>query len=828
MSENSIIIELNSKVSASSKNISKITAALEKLYTASTKALEGIKALSASMNEASAAADNLLGRVTDLSGGFRSVGSDAKSASKGFDAFVKKAREAESAARSLMVVNNSMGASTQNWSYGRQYGENPVARYYGFEYQKSLDYSEAVWDTTEMYKALTGAVSEATEAKRIFDAEYEVIYDQSKFNYGGWNVNGQGSSEASWNTAMPSSVGTIAGSSGEFKATEKAIAGVSKEAKSAEKSISRLGASAKRLLSSIGRIAFYRAIRSAIKAVTSSYQEGVSHLYQYSAAMNSLDTHNVKSNMDSLATTSLYLKNTLGASLAPVIAALTPVVERLAGVFIAASNAINQFFSALGGHSTFTKAKKYATEYADAVGGASGAVAELKRQVLGFDELNVLNGPSGGGGGAAANQLDFSEMFEEADIDGRLKGVTDKLREIGARLKELGGEMKINFSDVLFKWDNLTSEDIAKKLESGIYTIMGGIVGFALGGPLGALVGSIVGFGLSLLVEAIDFDNNGTLSQDEVLSMVKRVGVAMTGAAIGWALGGPKGALIGLSVASGLTTLIDALEPEDGGKVKAALFVASLIAVLGKMLLGTGLKAGAAAALGLSSGGAIIGFAALAGLGLTLATLGDFKNGMGNKYDYIVAGLVEVLNLAAGAAIGFTIGGVPGAVIGIAIAAGLNLLINKVDWQLDGKSKAALDAMEIVPDQAAIDAYNNGTLDEYNTAGKTPKEKKKLLQVKMEADGGYVPSGSLFWAGEAGPELVGQVNGRTNVTNQEQFTAGMEGIMDNTNSVIVQAAQMIVAAFNAKDMNVNVNLSDRDIYKANKRGAFQYGTAMVK
>lgn len=42
-----------------------------------------------------------------------------------------------------------------------------------------------------------------------------------------------------------------------------------------------------------------------------------------------------------------------------------------------------------------------AGEAEDALGGAAGAAKELKRQVMGFDELNILNDPNVGGGGAA-------------------------------------------------------------------------------------------------------------------------------------------------------------------------------------------------------------------------------------------------------------------------------------------------------------------------------------------------------------------------------------------------------------------------------------------
>ena len=95
------------------------------------------------------------------------------------------------------------------------------------------------------------------------------------------------------------------------------------------------------------------------------------------------------------------------------------------------------------------------------------------------------------------------------------------------------------------------------------------------------------------------------------------------------------------------------------------------------------------------------------------------------------------------------------------------------------------------------------------------------------ASGGIPTQGSLFWAGESGAELIGQVGSRTTVTNQETFTTGMEDIMDNTNTVILQAAQAVVQAIMSQDMTPIVQISDRAIVNAYDRGKRLGGTGLV-
>ena len=623
-----------------------------------------------------------------------------------------------------------------------------------------------------------------------------------------------------------------------------------------------------KLNSSVGRIAFYRAIRSGLKAVTQAFREGISNLYQYSTALNSIDAARAKNTMDGFATTALYVKNSLGASLMPVLQSLLPLVNWIADAFVTAANAINQFWHALKGESVFTKAKKYAVDFGDALGGAAGKAKELKKQIFGFDELNIFNEPSSGGGGGGSG-LDYSKMFEEAELSAAFQRLKQIVQEnLG---EDFVARFKLNFKDILFNWKGLNKEQVAKKMLTGFYGLMGGLAGFAIGGPLGAVVGTLTGVSLGVFISTIDFNGDGQIQPNEILRMIVDSAAILTGGVVGWLVGGPMGAAVGLTVGAGLTALIKTFVPHQSMPESGMNFIKALITVTGGitgaligysvgnipgaiigMTVGAGLTflissfspdtvmpemgmvfagmllvvikklikhPGLVAAMA-SGGGLAFGLTAGVALTLTIISLQEIKKQFGNQTQFITASIVEIMNLAVGAGIGFAVGGPAGAVIGISIACGLNLIINKVWTSFTPESKREMDKFGKV-DQAAMDAYL-----QFGTPS-TDTGSKSVNRARGRAEGGFVPAGTYFYAGEAGPELVGVVGGRTHVTNQDQFTAGMEGIMDNTNSVIMQAASALIQAIQSKPVP-SIRIGDRDIVSMYDRGKTLAGGALVE
>lgn len=193
---------------------------------------------------------------------------------------------------------------------------------------------------------------------------------------------------------------------------------ITKPFKLATRAVTAFGRSIGKLLPALKRVAVYRAIRFALRAITDGFREGTQNAYQWSKALGGT----FAASMDTLATSSLYLKNSLGALATPIINAVAPAIDWLIDKFVTLLNVANQVIALLTGASSWTKAIKYPKEYAEAANQAAGGAGKLAKAmttILAIDELNPLNGDKGGGGGGGGgtgSALDYSQMFEEQSL----------------------------------------------------------------------------------------------------------------------------------------------------------------------------------------------------------------------------------------------------------------------------------------------------------------------------------------------------------------------------------------------------------------------------
>lgn len=295
------------------------------------------------------------------------------------------------------------------------------------------------------------------------------------------------------------------------------------------------------LFRSFARIAGYRAIRFFFSQLTGAMKEGINNLYQYSNALGGT----FASSMDRLATSALYLKNSLGAMASPIINALAPAVDFLIDKFVTLLNVINQFFARLSGASVFTKAKKQATSYGKAAAGAGSATKkaakEIKDATLGIDELNIIspldnadNGGGGGGGGA----LDTSGMFETANIDSGIKDFTDQLKEKfdAGDWKGLGELLGNKFNEVV---DMVDWGALGSKLGysfNGVVTTLYSFLSVADMHKVGSHVGEFINGALA----EVDFSTLGRLTTrfataflDFIIGAVQTIDWALVGKSFG-------------------------------------------------------------------------------------------------------------------------------------------------------------------------------------------------------------------------------------------------------------------------------------------------------
>jgi len=209
-----------------------------------------------------------------------------------------------------------------------------------------------------------------------------------------------------------------------------------------------------RLGKSIKRIAVYRAIRGALKAITNGFKEGTSNLYKWSDAFD--NTREFANSMDRISTAVLYLKNSLGALVAPIVNAVAPAFDYFIDKIVSAINWLNELISALTGAATFTVAKKIGTKFEDIADGAGKASKAIKSFTIGIDELNIIEDNKGSGSGVGGLNDVAEDWFEKKDVSSSMREFADNIREI---TKEVSGYFEWMYDNVKFAWDNLWEFD---------------------------------------------------------------------------------------------------------------------------------------------------------------------------------------------------------------------------------------------------------------------------------------------------------------------------------------------------------------------------------
>lgn len=153
----------------------------------------------------------------------------------------------------------------------------------------------------------------------------------------------------------------------------------------------------------------------AVMMITQGVSEGLQNVAKYN--------NETADSMNKLSTMSLYLKNSIGAALYPVIVAITPALEAMTNAIVRALNAFNQFIAAWGGATTFIKANKVLKEYGET---AKATANKIKKSFAGMDEITVIGQKDGGSSGSKTP--DYSSMFETAPVSDKTTAIVENLK----------------------------------------------------------------------------------------------------------------------------------------------------------------------------------------------------------------------------------------------------------------------------------------------------------------------------------------------------------------------------------------------------------------
>ena len=256
----------------------------------------------------------------------------------------------------------------------------------------------------------------------------------------------------------------------------------------ASKSIRKMGDSAKKSkagfsigLKSILKYAFgIRSLFVLINKLRSAMVDGFKNLAQFNNGVN--PTNTALSNLKSALT---QLKNSFAVAFAPILTVVEPILTRLISLLSTAMNYVGQFFAALTGASSYTKAIKVQENYAKSLNGTAAAAKKAKGSLASIDELNNQSKQDTSGG--TNGTVSPNQMFEVAPIESKIAGLADKVKSILDPIKESlqNWFANVNFQPLIDSFNKLktAAEPLVDKIGKGLLWLFENVLE-----PLGSFV----------------------------------------------------------------------------------------------------------------------------------------------------------------------------------------------------------------------------------------------------------------------------------------------------------------------------------------------------
>lgn len=315
-----------------------------------------------------------------------------------------------------------------------------------------------------------------------------------------------------------------------------ALAGApTKAALTLAKSVATIGMSGGKSYTAIGK--FIRRVinifksRLLRKAITQAFEyakKGFQDLNQYSKNIGSPFSKNIQLMVSDLQ----YLGRSIAAAFEPIINVAAPILDFLVQKLVTVINYINQFFSALFGKETWTKATYGAEGYADATNKANKAQKDLNKSIREWDKLNVITDPNKnkGNGGSGSGGVSGSDPFTTEEVSSPIANLAQKFKETWETTADftwLGADIALKVTEGLnaIPWDSIKKS--AEKVGKGIATLINGFVEFpnmgtTIGTSLAEAINTAIN-GLSGFVNNIHGDSIGTFIADAVKSGIDNI-----------------------------------------------------------------------------------------------------------------------------------------------------------------------------------------------------------------------------------------------------------------------------------------------------------------
>lgn len=255
----------------------------------------------------------------------------------------------------------------------------------------------------------------------------------------------------------------------------------------------------------VGMSVLYSTVFQLIGTIQSAFAEGIQSLAQYSQSVNA----NISSMMSAL----MQLRNAFAAAFEPILSVVAPYLATFISWVARAINMLGQFIAALTGKGYAVQAKKVQTDYAKSLqktaggaGKAAKALKEMQDYTLGFDELHIIDKPSDSGSPDDGDSNDAgdllpTDMFETVEIDSKIKGLADRIKEAfkTGDFYSLGADLGQKIQDALgsIDWEAIYKK--ADKFGTGLASFLNGLISPDTFSVLGATIAGALNTALHFL-----------------------------------------------------------------------------------------------------------------------------------------------------------------------------------------------------------------------------------------------------------------------------------------------------------------------------------------
>lgn len=491
------------------------------------------------------------------------------------------------------------------------------------------------------------------------------------------------------------------------------------------------------LLGQLARVAKYRILRGIITGIASAFSEGWKNMYQWNKALGG----EFAAAMDSLASSATTFKNSLAVASAPLIEALAPVVANLASLFANLATNASRFFAILTGADHYYEAT---TASVTAYGNAAGSAAKKVRTLLKFDEINRLEEKNKGSGSGSSGTYSGGG-FARKELDKSIKDMS-----LLSRLKLALESWDFSLGN-LFSGDNVLTKLL---LALGALKLTGFVfkkVGFAKLGI--SLMGVALGFYIgSAVADAMGIKNSFGKT------LVQALSAALVGGFVASLFIGTGGAIV-IGLGAAIAIILNALSTEQG-KADAKAWWESFKPKLKSIFTGKSLGDITA-----EWADKILQIFVPTKVTTTVDSVETDSTDGANKT--FLDRLKELFGK------GSTTNTTDVTVTDVEASEGKDATKKAVEW-LNNKYKQWTVPAEVTIDikKVTVDGKKDVTMD---IGGSTDSKGnyKNEIKLKEAATGGFINTGELFVAREAGPEMVGTINGRTAVANNDQIVQGI-------------------------------------------------------